>query len=203
MKTIIKILILSGLIGLMVFSFGCHKNNLPPNSVTNYKLIPNYDFEKWISTWNPAYTFTGWKTNATYETSVTEIDVDSINVYHGRYAMKLFATWPGAWASATTKFPITVHPLSLRAFVKCKLVPSDTVSIWIKIFFKGKETDSGAWFGTKSVDSYKQVNIPISQHSTLVDTALIEIRGGNHFLNNQPGKGSEFWVDYLSLQLPQ
>jgi hypothetical protein len=115
--------------------------------------------------------------------------------------MKLSNFYFKAYASAETKFSITVHPLSLRAYVKCNLAPSDTVSIQIKLFFQGKETDSGAWFGTKSIDNYKQINIPISQHSALADTALIEIRGGDHVMNNQRGKGSEFWVDYLSFLL--
>ena len=197
-----KRLFLLLLMGL-AFSYGCKKNNPPQNTVINHKLIPNYDFEKWISTWNPAWTFPGWITNTSYETSPTEVEEDSFNVYHGRYAMRLSTAWAGAWACATTKFPVSVHLLSLGAFVKCNLVPSDTVSIRIKLFFKGKETDSGAWFGTKSIDNYKQINIPISQHSALADTALIEIRGGNHLMNNQPGKGSVFWVDYLSFLLLQ
>jgi len=129
--------------------------------------------------------------------SSTEVDPDSLNVYHGRYAMKLLNdyTYP---ALAKTKFPIAVHPLSLQAYVKCNLVPSDTVSIWIKLFYKGKVIDGGVWFGTKPIENFKQINIPIGQYSTLADTALIEIRGGNHLMNNQPGKGSIFWVDYLS-----
>jgi len=106
------------------------------------------------------------------------------------------------FAYAETKFPITVHPLSLRAFVKCKLFPPDTVSIRIKLFYKGKETDSGAWFGTKSIENYKQVNIPISQHSALADSALIEIRLRSA-RENKLGKHSKFWVDYLSFLLKQ
>ncbi len=189
------------LIGL-AFSYGCRTNTVhPQDTVANFKLIPNYDFENWVST--RVWFLPGWTTNNTSsDLTTTEVDPDSLNVYHGHYAMKLLNadTYP---ARAETKFPITIHPLSLRAFVKCNLVPSDTVSIRIKLFYKGKETDSGAWFGTKSIDNYQQINIPISQHSALADTALIEIRGGNHLLNNQPGKGSIFWVDYLSFLLIQ
>jgi len=88
-------------------------------------------------------------------------------------------------------------------WLRRNLAPSDTVSIRIKLFFQGKETDSGAWFGTKSIENYQQINIPISQHSALADTALIEITGGDHLMDNKPGKGSKFWVDYLSFQLSQ
>jgi hypothetical protein len=143
----------------------------------------------------------GWTIHNTYAISTTEVAPDSLNAYHGRYAMKLSNTLGSA--NAETKFPITVHPLSLRAFVKYNLVPSDTASIRIKLFFKGKEVDGGTWFGTKSINNYKQINIPISQNSAKVDTALIEIRCGNHLMNFQPGLGSEFWVDYLSFLLTQ
>ncbi len=190
------------LIGL-AFSYGCTTNTVhPQDTVENFKLIPNFDFENWEPSAGKIWFFPDWTTNNTCAISATEVDPDSLNVYHGRYAIKLLNdnTYP---ALAETKFPVTVHPLSLRAFVKCKLVPSDTVSIRIKLFFKGKETDSGVWFGTKSIDNYQQINIPVSQHSALADTALIEIRGGNHLLNNQPGKGSIFWVDYLSFLLTQ
>ncbi len=187
------------LIGL-AFSYGCKTNTVhPQDTVENFKLIPNYDFENWISTW--VWFLPGWTIHNTDAISTTEVAPDSLNVYHGRYAMKLSNTLRSA--SAETKFPITVHPLSLRAYVKCNLFPSDTVSIRIKLFFKGKETDSGAWFGTKSIDNYKQINIPISQHSALADTALIEIKGGNHLMKYRPGLGSEFWVDYLSFRIKQ
>jgi len=195
----IFLLLLMGL----AFSYGCKTNTVhPKDTVANFKLIPNYDFENWE--WSPApeWFLTDWTTNNSYPTSTSSVEPDSLNTYHGHYAMKLSNgdIWP---AHAEIKFPITVHPLSLRAFVKCNLVPSDTVSIRIELFFKGKETDSGAWFGTKPIDDYKQINIPISQHSAMVDSALIEIRGGNHLMNNQPGKGSIFWVDYLSFLLTQ
>jgi len=186
------------LLGLAL-GYGCRKINTPP-TVINHKMIPNYDFENWPPG-GLIWFLPGWTTNNTTAISSTEVDPDSLNVYHGHYAAKLLNdyTYP---ALAETKFPITVHPLSLRAYVKCDLAPSDTVSIGIKLFYKGRETDSGVWYGTKSIDNYKQINIPISQISALADSALIEIRGGDHIMNNQQfGKGSVFWVDYLSFLL--
>jgi len=188
----------------MTFIYGCETNTLhPKDTVANFKLIPNYDFENWK--WSPApeWFLADWTTNNSYPTEAASVEPDSLNAYHGRSAMKLSNFYFIAQARAETKFPVNVHPLSLQAYVKCNLVQSDTVSIRIKLFFKGKETDSGIWFGTKSIDNYKQINIPISQHSVLADTAVIEIRGGNHLMNNQPGKGSIFWVDYLSFLLTQ
>ena len=183
----------------LAFSYGCTTNTVQPkNTVANFKLIPNYDFENWEPSAYQGWFLPGWTTNNTMAISTAEVDPDSLNAYHGQYAMKLSNTL--GFAYAETKFPITIHPLSLGAFVKFKLVPSDTVSIRIKLFFKGKETDNGVWFGTKSIDNYIQVNIPISQHSTLADTALIEIRGGRHLINNDR-KSSEVWVDYLALLL--
>lgn len=187
------------LIGL-VFSYGCKTNTVhPKGTVENYNLIPNYDFENWISTWQ--WFLPGWTTNNTAAVSATEVAPDSLNAYHGHYAMKLLSQYMFL-AYAKTKFPVTVHPLSIRAYVKCKLFPPDTVSIRIKLFFKGKETDSGAWFGTESIDNYKQINIPVSQHSTLADSALIEIRLRSA-RENKLGKHSKFWVDYLSFLLKQ
>lgn len=187
------------LVGLSL-SYGCKTNTVhPQGTVENFKLIPNYDFENWIST--RQWLLPGWTTNNTSsDLTVAEVAPDSLNVYHGHYAMNLSNTL--GFAYAETKFPITVHPLSLRAFVKCKLFPPDTVSIRIKLFYKGKETDSGAWFGTKSIENYKQVNIPISQHSALADSALIEIRLRSA-RENKLGKHSKFWVDYLSFLLKQ
>jgi len=184
---------------ILAFSYGCTTNTVnPKNTVVNHKLIPNYDFENW--SWSPApeWFLTDWTTNNSYPTEPASVEPDSSNAYHGRYAMKLSNFYFTAQARAETKFSVNVHPLSLQAYVKCNLAQSDTVSIQIKLFYKGKETDSGTWFGTKTIDDYKQINIPISQHSALADTALIEIRGGDHATNNQRGKGSEFWVDYLS-----
>lgn len=196
MKRIFLILLMG-----LAFSYGCTTNTVQPkDTVADFNLIPNYDFENWEPSAYQGWFLPDWTTNNTMAISSAEVDPDSLNVYHGRYAIKLLNdyTYP---ALAETKFPIAVHPLSLRAYVKCNLVPSDTVSIQIKLFFKGKETDSGAWYGTKSIENYKQINISISQHTALADTALIEIKGGDHLMDNQPGKGSVFWVDYLSFLL--
>lgn len=199
MKRTFLLLLIMGL----AFSNGCTTTNTvnPKDTVASFNLIPNYDFENW--NWSPApeWFLNNWETTNSYPTEPASVEPDSSNAYHGRYAMKLSNFYFTAQARAETKFPINTHPLSLRAYVKCNLVPSDTVSIQIRLFYKGKETDSGVWYGTKSIDDYKEVNIPISQHSALADTALIEIKGGNHLMDNQPGKGSEFWVDYLSFLL--
>ncbi len=191
----IFLLLLMGL----AFSYGCKTNTVHPKDTENFKLIPNYDFENWEPSAYQGWFLPGWTTNNTMAISTAEVDPDSLNAYHDKYAMKLSNTL--GFAYAETKFPITIHPLSLMAFVKFKLVPSDTATIFIKLFLKGKEVDSGAWFGTKSIDDYKQINIPISQHFTRVDSALIGIKCGNHLMKYQQGLGSEFWVDYLSLLL--
>ena len=186
----------------LALSYGCTTNTVhPKDTVADFKLIPNYDFENWILGRND-WLLPGWTTNnTTSDLTAAEVAPDSLNAYHGRYAMKLSNFYFKAYARAETKFPVHGHPLSLQAYVKCNLAPSDTVSIRIKLFYKGKETDNGAWYGTKSIDNYKQINILISQHSALADTAMIEIRGGDHATNNQRGRGSEFWVDYLSFLL--
>ncbi len=187
---------------VLSFSYGCKTNTVhPQDTVENFKLIPNYDFENWEPSFSQGWFLPGWTTNNTMAISTTEVAPDSLNAYHGHYAMRLLSQYMFL-AYAKTKFPITVHPLSLRAYIKCNLVPPDTVSIRIRLFFKGKETDSGAWLGTKSIENYKQITIPVSQHSTLADSALIEIRLRSA-RKNKLGKDSKFWVDYLSFLLTQ
>jgi hypothetical protein len=152
--------------------------------------IPNNDFEFWsLVGWHDEPI--GWTTNNP-QIPCSLVSEDTI-AYHGVYAMKL-ENVDNCQAIARTKFSITNHPLNLIAFQKCSLADSDTVSIRITILLNGIEVDNGYWMSTVSVGNYIQINIPISQNSTLADTALIEVKGGNRIENFQ---GSQLTIDYL------
>ena len=184
------------LVIVMAFIGGCQYDTVQPIRSIIIS-IPNYDFENWNSSY--VWFLPGWKIYNTDAISSAEVSPDS-NAYHGHYAMKLTNSFGAAYAE--TKFPVNVHPVSLSAFVKCKIVPLDTVSIDIKLFFKGKEVDSGAWKYSKSIASYKQIRVPISQHSIQVDSALIEISSRYYVSDFRLAKENDFCIDYLFFQVP-
>lgn len=172
------------------FFIGVHKHA--------FSQIPNSDFEnwQWIGGWyeNPDE----WTTNNAQLSSI-EVGKDT-NAYQGNYAMKLknYNTYYRAWAQI--KFPIATHPFKLIGYVKCRLADNaDTVSIKITLLNNGLQVDSGVWLGTSSISNYIQIKIPLSQNTSIIDSAIIVITGGSHLTNNQPGMGTEFWLDNLSL----
>jgi hypothetical protein len=177
---------------ISVFGFlSCSKDNVNQQTI----LIPNGDFENWNTGW-----LQNWETNSCppcvppYDPYVIKQDSSA---YHGQYAAKfIYNNVYAAWAQ--NKFSVPKHPSNLTSYVKCDLYGSDTVSIKIKLFYNGAIVDSGQWLGTSSIGNYKKIDIPITQNSSKVDTALIRIEGGHKL--GYPNKNTEFWVDYLTLQ---
>lgn len=166
-------------------------------SIKAQSQIPNMDFENWeMCIWrtHPIE----WTTNGCAQFTSKVVLSDSM-AYNGFLAMKLknsgvYKPW------ANTGFPITLHPYSLKGYVKCNLAnTNDTVSVKIVLFNNSMAVDSGEWIGTSSISNYTQISIPITQNALTIDSAMVLIAGGNHLTNNQPGMGTHFWVDYLSL----
>jgi hypothetical protein len=158
--------------------------------------IPNGDFE----TWDNMSLLANWETNSCpvcvppYETYIVTKDSSA---YHGRFAAKfvynnVYASW------AENKFSIPRHPSNLTGYVKCNLFGTDTVTIKIKLYNNTAIVDSGKWLGTSSIVNYLKINIPITQSSSYVDSALIRIQGGRKI--GYPNSNTEFWVDNLSLE---
>jgi hypothetical protein len=158
--------------------------------------IPNGDFE----TWDNMSVLANWKTNscptcvAPYETYIVKKDSSA---YSRQFAAKfiynnVYASW------AENKFPISRHPIYLTGNVKCNLFGTDTVSIKIFLYNNNAISDSGQWLGTSSIANYINLIIPITQSSSIADSALIKIQGGDK--SGVPNSNTEFWVDNLSLQ---
>lgn len=166
-------------------------------SVKAQSQIPNMDFENWETCiWRTQPV--GWSTNGCGQFTSKYVLPDSM-AYNGFLAMKLknsglYKPW------AYTGFPITLHPYSLKGYVKFNLAnTNDTVSVKIVLFNNSMAVDSGEWIGTSSISNYTQISIPITQSALTIDSAMVFIAGGNHLTNNQWGMGTDFWVDNLSL----
>ena len=95
-------------------------------------------------------------------------------------------------------FAITRHPAELKAYVKSNFAANDSVRIAVTLFNNNAIVDSGEWFGTASIPNYTQIQIPISQNTTQVDSIAISIEGGH--VNAYPQNNTEFWVDAVTLE---
>jgi hypothetical protein len=168
------------LIPLAIFS--CKKDSTSQQVIT----IPNGDFELWDDM--PALLY--WQTNSCpacdppYETYIVQKVTDS---YNGQFAAKLI--YNNVYSSfAYNKFLISLHPTFLTGYIKSNIAKSDTVIIHIDIFSGNNIVDTGNWYETKSVENYTKIEIPISQNTSSVDSALITIVGGKK-------QNTELYVD--------
>lgn len=156
--------------------------------------VPNGDFESWTYLKPDSWTTNSCPACAPpYETYIVRPDSDS---YQGVFAAKFIYNnvYP---AYAQNEFPVSIHPTNLTAFVKCNLYGMDTVTIKITLRYHSVAVDSGQWFGTASIGSYSQVNIPVTHNSFLVDSATILIQGGHQI--GYPANNTELWVDNVEL----
>jgi hypothetical protein len=152
--------------------FSCKKDTTSQQVIT----IPNGDFELWDNM--PALLY--WQTNSCpacdppFETYIVQKVTDSSN---GLYAAKLI--YNNVYNSfAYNKFSISSHPTLLIGYIKSNIANSDTVIIHIDIFSGNKIVDTGYWYETASTANYTKIEIPISQNTSSVDSALITIVGG-------------------------
>lgn len=150
----------------------CKKGNSNSQTIS----IPNGDFEDWDNIPNLLI----WQTNSCpacvppYETYIVQKVSDS---YSGQFAAKFI--YNNVYQSrADNKFPIAIHPSLLTCYAKATITNGDTVIIHIDLFSGTNIVDSGNWYGTSSIVNYEKVEIPISQTSSALDSALIKIVGG-------------------------
>jgi hypothetical protein len=139
-------------------------------------LIPNGDFELWDNLNSLLY----WQTNSCpacdppFETYIVQKVTDA---YNGLFAAKFI--YNNVYSSfANNKFSISSHPTHLTVYIKSNITMGDTVIIHIDLFSGKNIVDNGNWYGTSSTINYEKVEIPVSQNSTSVDSALIRIVGG-------------------------
>lgn len=167
----------------VLFFVSCKKNM--PNSQN--LTIPNGDFEYWNGE-----NLLVWQTNncppcvPPYKTYIVQKTTDA---YSGHYATKFI--YNGNYKSwAVNKFAITIHPSILTGYVKSNIADGDTAVIHIDLFSKNNIVDSGNWYGISSIANYEKIEIPISQASSIIDSALIKIVGGGK-------QNTELYVDHL------
>jgi hypothetical protein len=156
--------------------------------------VPNGGFETWTNMLP-----VNWNTNSCpacvppYETYIVQQDSSA---YQGQFAAKfIYNNVYAAWAK--NGFVISAHPTQLSAFVKCNLIPTDSVLMCVKLYHNNVEVDNGEWYGTSSIANYTQVIIPISQNAVQADSASIYIEGGHR---SGTSGNTEFWVDDVELQ---
>jgi hypothetical protein len=168
-----RIIKLSALTILLVSQISCKKTN----STTEQLIpIPNGNFELWTT----APTLNTWKTNSCpmcmpqINTYIVEKDNEFQN---GQFAAKfIFNNVYKSWAE--NKFQISEHPNLLRGYIKSNITSGDTAQIHIELFSGNTIVDSGNLFETTTNNLYRQIEIPISQNVTNIDSASIKISGG-------------------------
>ena len=152
--------------------------------------IPNGDFELWDNLPSLLY----WQTNSCpacdppFETYIVQKVTDA---YSGQFAAKFIYNSVYS-SSADNKFSIPSHPTILTVYIKSKITSGDTVLIHIDLLSGNNVVDIGNWYGTTSTTNYKKIEIPISQNSTSVDSAIIRIAGGKK-------QNTELYVDNFVL----
>lgn len=156
--------------------------------------IPNPSFENWINVGGWFDIPSGWSANnSQIITSVVAPDSDA---YSGSLAMHL-QNVTTIRPAASTQFPIVSNIISLTAYVKLSLIINDTVKIKVLELSNGLVVDSGEWLGLSDIQNYSPITIPVSQSNTTIDSAIIEISGGNQ--TNLIFESTVFLVDDLSL----
>jgi hypothetical protein len=167
---IIKFLLFTILLTHMI---SCKKTD---TTVEQLIPIPNGNFESWSS----APMLDIWKTNScpiclpAFNTYVIEKVTESQD---GQFAAK-FITSNQYKSIAENKFQISEHPSLLRGFIKSDITSGDTAQIHIDLFSGNTIVDSGNLFATTTNNVYTQIDIPISQNTTNIDSASIKISGG-------------------------
>ena len=168
---------------LFILNFlSCKKDSSSQQIIT----IPNGDFEQWDDMPNLAI----WKTNSCplcvppYETYIIQRVTDA---KHGQFASRLI--YNNVYSSfANNKFAVSLHPTLLTGYIKSNITNGDTATIHVDLYLGNNIVDSGNLFETNTNLNYRKVEIPISQSSIAVDSALIQIAGGKKL-------GTELTVD--------
>ncbi len=169
---------------LLIAFIGCKKDSSTQQNIS----IPNGDFELWDN----SSLLNAWQTNSCpvcvppYETYIVKKVTDA---HSGRFAAEFIYNNVYA-SSAINKFAISLHPSLLTGYIKSKIASGDSATIHVDLLSRGNVIDSGNLSGTSSIANYKKIEIPISQNSSIADSAIIKIVGGTK-------AGTELYVDDL------
>lgn len=172
---------------LLVLAFGSCKKD---SSVQQIMAVPNGDFELWDSDLN----LISWRTNSCpaclppYDTYVVKKVTDA---YSGQFSAKFI--YNNVYQSfANNKFAISDHPSNLTVYIKSNITSGDTATIHVDLFAGANIVDSGNFYETTSTANYKKIDIPISQTSSVADSATIKIVGGKK-------QNTELYIDDMVL----
>ncbi|MBW8051954.1 MAG: T9SS type A sorting domain-containing protein [Cytophagales bacterium] len=123
--------------------------------------------------------------------------------YQSNYAIKLEVYNPGFENNsglATTGFPLNSIPSNLKGFVKCNVMPNDTVYIEFLCYSGNSLVANGKWISTSSITTYAPFSISIdSSGITGVDSAVIMLTSGCCGSFGGASIGTELVVDELEL----
>ncbi len=123
--------------------------------------------------------------------------------YQSNYAIKLEVYNPGFENNsglAKTGFPLNSLPSTLKGFVKCNVMPNDTVYIEFLCYSGNSLVASGKWISTSSITSYAPFSVSIdSSGITSIDSAVIILTSGCCSTFGGASIGTELVVDELEL----
>lgn len=122
--------------------------------------------------------------------------------YQGNYAIKLEVNQPGFETMSglvKTGFPLNSLPSNLRGFVKCNIMPNDTVYIDFTCYLGNSVVTSSRWINTSSITTYTPFNISIDSGITAIDSAVITFTSGCCSSFGGASLGTELIVDELEL----
>ena len=162
--------------------------------------IPNPGFENWYNGPN-GYDPVGWITsNATPFVSVEPTTPG----HQGTYAVEVKAWQAGVTVAngvcQSNPFWFSSRPTALSGFVKCSVMPNDSVSIVITVTnggISGQAVGAARLVYTSEISTFTAFSLPIHYgSSSATDTIYIDIFAGSGF---SPVVGTEIIVDDLSL----
>lgn len=176
MKNSIKYLLFAAIAAFFFLNIAGKKDNGNIQPTQTMPQIPNGDFEDWTNSGFKGYTINTWKDWSNYgrggnvRFKFGAITPDSITPFHGKYSALMISG-----TSMINQFPISVHPSSLHFYLKC---PNDKAAAFVKVELL-KNTivvDSAKWNSNySSIESWTEIIIPISNTTSKVDSARIEI----------------------------
>ncbi len=155
--------------------------------------IPNNDFELWNNMGLGGENPNDWYTS-NGDLVPSNVFKDSINVYSGNYST-LITNIIGIQGSIGSNFPIPNHPFQLKGYFKSDFQTPDSALIKITLFNNSLAVDSGEYFISTSISNWTIIAVTISNTTSIVNSATINITACNH-------QGNKFWVDLLSLEEP-
>lgn len=140
------------------------------------QAIPNSGFETWENVGGWYLDPEGWETNNSH--IMTPVLPDT-NSYSGNYSLTISHKYSGITGYAKSRFPFNAHAAAIKAYVKCEMSETDTVSVLVDIYSNRQITGNGKWTSAASISEWTLISIPLTQKSSDGDSLEIQIFGGD------------------------